>query len=99
MRRANLARARTQVLSVLLALDPAAWIAAQKALLSAAVAAGATRFAPSDWGCGHAAYASVTLLAGQPGVWDACAEAAAGRPGFEWASFQCGLFMNYLGVG
>jgi hypothetical protein len=92
---------RAKVVSVLLAHDPDEWTRAQIALLRAALDAGCQRFAPSDWGCGHVAYASISLLAAQTRVWDACAAAtaAAERRGFEWASMQCGLFMNYLGVG
>jgi hypothetical protein len=85
---------------VLLAHDPDEWVRAQTALLRGALDARCTRFAPSDWGCGHLAYASVGLLAAQASVWAACERAAGERRGqFEWASMQCGLFMNYLGVG
>jgi hypothetical protein len=89
-----------KVISVLLAHDPDEWTRAQTALLHAAFAAGCARFAPSDWGCGHRAYASISLLAAQSRVWGACAAVARESEGrFSWAGFQCGLFMNYLGVG
>jgi hypothetical protein len=39
------------------------------------------------------------MLSPQTAVWDACKEAMKSHPGFEWAGFHNGLFMNYLGNG
>lgn len=82
------------VISVILAKD-GTQSSSQIALLQAAVKAGCKRFAPSEWACGPAGVSKVSLLnMAKPSVWDACE-----RSGIEWARFNVGLFMNYLGVG
>jgi hypothetical protein len=69
-------------------------------LLHAGLAAGISRFTPSDWGLGPLTPPQVQVLHPQVEVWKACREAAAVHAGkFEWASFHLGAFMNYLGWG
>jgi hypothetical protein len=88
----------TQVICTLLAKD-GTWLPSQLNLLDASLRVGATRFAPAEFGCGPQASLRVGLLAAQTPIWDACRKARAEHPGFEWAGFHLGLFMNYLGNG
>ncbi|KAF2740278.1 NAD(P)-binding protein [Polyplosphaeria fusca] len=86
------------VLSVLLAKD-GTWASTQISLLNASLRAGVSRFAPAEWGCGTRASARIEMLAPTVEVMNACREAKEQNPGFEYAGFHLGLFMNYLGYG
>jgi hypothetical protein len=74
------------------------WFFTELALLKAAVAAGAKRFAPSEYGIGVLATPKIDAFSGSVRVWEACEEAAA-AVGLEWTRYEVGLFMNYLGFG
>jgi hypothetical protein len=87
-----------QVICTLLAKD-GTWLQSQLNLLSSGLKAGIKRFAPAEFGCGPSASLRVDLLVSQTPIWDACRKAKDENPGFEWAIFSLGLFMNYLGNG
>ena len=74
------------------------WSTHQLNLLAAAEAAGARRFAPSEFELGPLGDGRVDILGLKLPVWDAC-NAARKRGAMETARFQNGAFMNYLGLG
>ena len=74
------------------------WSTYQLNLLAAAEAAGAARFAPSEFELGPLGDGRVDILRLKLPVWDAC-RAARKRGTLETARFQNGAFMNYLGLG
>lgn len=86
------------VVSVMKPLD-GTWASSQIALLHAAVAIGARRFAPSEFAVGPAAAEWISIFAPKLQVWRACEEVAIEHPGFEWTRFCTGMLMNYLGYG
>ncbi|KAL2839372.1 hypothetical protein BJY01DRAFT_257771 [Aspergillus pseudoustus] len=66
-------------------------------LLDAAIAAGVSRFAPSEFALCQDAHAQVSIDHGKIEVWDAVRRAV--RNGqIDAAAFPCGMFMNYLAV-
>jgi hypothetical protein len=82
------------VISVILAKD-GTQASTQIALLDAAVQVGCKRFVPSEWACGPKGVEQVTWLKeAKTPVWVACE-----KSGIEWARFNIGSFMNYLGIG
>lgn len=87
-----------KVICTLLAKD-GTWLDSQLNLLNAGLTASISRFAPAEFGCGPEASKRVGLLKAQTLIWDACRQAKLTHPGFEWAGFHLGLFMNYLGNG
>jgi hypothetical protein len=89
---------KMEVICTLLARD-GTWLQSQLNLLSSGLKVGVKRFAPAEFGCGPSASLRVALLASQTPIWDACRKAKNENPGFEWAIFSLGLFMNYLGNG
>ncbi|PVH91427.1 NAD(P)-binding protein [Periconia macrospinosa] len=86
------------VICVLLAKDGTGE-SSQINLLNAGLRAGISRFAPTEFGCGLLANPRVDILRPRHIVTDACREAQQKHPGFEYACFNVGLFMNYLGYG
>lgn len=90
------------VISVVLPRD-GTWASSQINLLNAAVDAGASRFAPSEFAVGPIATTKIPMLAPKTEVWKACEDTVKrlkdeGRR-FEWTRFMNGMFMNYLGYG
>lgn len=82
------------VISVILGKDET-HVTHQISLLEAAVRAGVKRFVPSDWASPPAGTRKVTMLnMAKPPVWEACE-----RSNIQWARFNVGMFMNYLGIG
>jgi hypothetical protein len=67
-------------------------------LLSASIAAGVSRFAPSEFALSQEAHKQVDIDYAKIFVWDAV-QAAVKRGGIDAAAFPCGMFMNYLAVG
>jgi hypothetical protein len=71
----------------------------QKTLLQAAREAKVKRFAPSCWSFGLKGHETVTWLRlAIEGLWEQC-EIAEREDGMQCTRFNCGLFMNYLGIG
>jgi nucleoside-diphosphate-sugar epimerase len=67
-------------------------------LLNASIAAGVSRFAPSEFALSQDAHKQVDIDYAKIVVWDAV-QAAVERGGIDAAAFPCGMFMNYLAVG
>lgn len=70
------------------------WLQYQVNLLRAAEKAGVKRFAPSEFENGPAFKYQVDILGLKPLTWEHCKASS-----LECARFNCGMFMNYLGVG
>ncbi|KAF2182049.1 hypothetical protein K469DRAFT_713128, partial [Zopfia rhizophila CBS 207.26] len=87
-----------QVICILLAKD-GTWASTQINLLNACLKAGVSRFAPAEFGPGPLAAPKISMLSDQVAVIEACRTAKSSHPGFEYAGFHLGLFMNYLGYG
>ncbi|KAL4883165.1 hypothetical protein BJY04DRAFT_216463 [Aspergillus karnatakaensis] len=67
-------------------------------LLTAAISAGVTRFAPSEFALNQEAHKLVEIDAGKILVWDAVLSAV--KEGkIDAATFPVGMFMNYLAIG
>lgn len=82
------------VISTMVDSNPAAWVAAQVALLNAAKAAGARRFVPSGWAGRNVRDDPIRLYACKADVEDAVRAS-----GLEYTVFANGMFMNYLASG
>ncbi|KAL2807827.1 hypothetical protein BJX63DRAFT_57336 [Aspergillus granulosus] len=67
-------------------------------LLNASIAAGVSRFAPSEFALCQEAHAEVDIDRAKIVVWNAVC-AAVQRGDIDAAAFPCGMFMNYLAVG
>jgi hypothetical protein len=67
-------------------------------LLNASIAAGVTRFAPSEFALSQEVHKQVDIDYAKIVVWDAV-RAAVQRGDIDAAAFPCGMFMNYLAVG
>lgn len=89
---------QSKILCVLLAAD-GTWAATQKKLLHAGLRAGISRFAPAEFGVGPLGDHQIDMFQPALEIAEACREAKKTHPGFEYACFHVGLFMNYLGYG
>ncbi|KAL4820371.1 hypothetical protein BDW67DRAFT_152309 [Aspergillus spinulosporus] len=67
-------------------------------LLSAAIAAGCKRFAPSEFALPQHSHGDVDVDHGKIIVWDKVKDAVA-KGEIDGAAFPCGMFMNYLAIG
>ncbi|KAL6236519.1 hypothetical protein BDW75DRAFT_206600 [Aspergillus navahoensis] len=67
-------------------------------LLQAAINAGVSRFAPSEFALSQKWHKEVDIDAGKIVVWDAVSQAV-NNGKIDAAAFPCGMFMNYLGIG
>jgi hypothetical protein len=83
---------------VLLAAD-GTWAKTQINLLDAGLRAGVRRFAPAEFGVGGLAAHRVDMFKPSLEVMAELRKAKENNPGFEYAGFHVGLFMNYLGYG
>ncbi|KIX07960.1 uncharacterized protein Z518_02614 [Rhinocladiella mackenziei CBS 650.93] len=86
------------LISVFKVIDPSAMISQHSNLLKACIAANVSRFAPSDWSMGPSSHFKVDLLVHKDMLWQVCEEISA-QNGVECATFQNGMFMNYLAQG
>ncbi|KAL4745301.1 hypothetical protein BDW72DRAFT_186830 [Aspergillus terricola var. indicus] len=67
-------------------------------LLSAAIAAGCKRFAPSEFALPQHSHGDVDVDHGKIIVWGKVKDAVA-KGQIDGAAFPCGMFMNYLAIG